>query len=139
MCPLFHTQRTSHIIGGSILAKERIYLYHTNDLHANFHFWPRIRKELLKRQAKHEEASELALTFDVGDAADRAHPLIEATEGRAMTHLFNEAKILKKFSLKNFYFILNLFFSIIFRYFLKTFKLYSTGSFTSLYSFFKFL
>lgn len=75
------------------MAKEKIYIYHTNDLHSDFHFWPRLRAELLERRVQHEQAGDLMLVFDIGDAADRAHPLIEATEGQAMTRLFNEAKV----------------------------------------------
>lgn len=79
-------------IGGNILAKEKIYIYHTNDLHSDFRFWPRINAALLKRRAQHERNGDSVFIFDVGDAADRAHPLIEATAGQAVTQLFNEAQ-----------------------------------------------
>lgn len=72
--------------------KEKIYIYHTNDLHADFRFWPRISTELLKKRAQHEKNGNEVLVLDIGDAADRAHPLIEATSGQAITELFNEAK-----------------------------------------------
>lgn len=74
------------------MEKESIYIYHTNDLHSDFRFWPRIRAELLKRRAQHEAAGDRVFIFDIGDAADRAHPLVEATAGQAVTQLFNEAK-----------------------------------------------
>lgn len=77
-------------IGGKSLEEEKIYIYHTNDLHSDFEYWPRIQNELLKRQATHEANGDLVLTFDIGDAADRVHPLIEATNGQVITRLFNE-------------------------------------------------
>lgn len=68
-------------------------IYHINDLHADFRFWPRLKAELLKRRTQYEDAGNQVLVFDVGDAADRAHSLIEATEGQAVTQLFNDAKV----------------------------------------------
>lgn len=73
------------------MAKEKIYIYHTNDLHSDFRLWPRIHSELLKMRANHEKADEQVLVFDIGDAADRVHPLMEATAGQAMTQLLNDA------------------------------------------------
>lgn len=75
------------------MAKEKIIIYHTNDLHSDFRFWPRINTELLNRRKQHEQAGNQVLVFDIGDAADRVHPLIEATSGQAITQLFNEAKV----------------------------------------------
>lgn len=74
------------------MAKERIYIYHTNDLHSTFRYWPRIKAELVEKRAQHEQNGDSVLVFDIGDAADRAHPLIEATKGQAITQLFNAAK-----------------------------------------------
>ena len=74
-----------------LLGKETIYIYHTNDIHSDFQFWPRIRQTLLKKRREHEKNDELMLAFDIGDAADRVHPLIEATSGQVVTTLFNEA------------------------------------------------
>ena len=73
------------------LAKENIYIYHTNDLHSDFRFWPRIHAELVKKRAEHARNGEEVLVFDIGDAADRVHPLMEATAGQGMTRLLNEA------------------------------------------------
>lgn len=79
-------------LGEYLLGKETIYIYHTNDIHSDFQFWPRIRETLLKKRQEHERNEELMLAFDIGDAADRVHPLIEATAGQAVTKLFNEAQ-----------------------------------------------
>lgn len=75
-----------------ILTDEKIIIYHTNDLHSNFHFWPRINAELLKKRGQYEQEDVSVLVFDIGDAADRVHPLIEATAGQAMTQLFKAAQ-----------------------------------------------
>ncbi len=77
-------------IGGKSLEEKKIYIYHTNDLHSDFEYWPRIQNELLKRRAAHEANDDFVLTFDIGDAADRVHPLIEATNGQVISELFNE-------------------------------------------------
>ena len=77
---------------GDILAMEKIVIYHTNDLHSDFRFWPRIKAELVKKRTQHAEEGEQVLVFDIGDAADRVHPLMEATAGQEMTQLFNEAQ-----------------------------------------------
>ena len=39
----------------------------------------------------HEEAGEEFLLFDLGDHADRSHPLTEATHGNANVELLNKA------------------------------------------------
>lgn len=61
-------------------------------MHADFRFWPRISAELLKKRAQHEKNGDLVFAFDIGDAADRVHPLVEATDGQVITQLFNEAQ-----------------------------------------------
>lgn len=75
----------------SILTTERIFFYHTNDLHSHLEHWPRIAKELRAKRRQHENAGEEVFIFDVGDACDRVHPLTEATEGQAITRLLNDA------------------------------------------------
>jgi 5'-nucleotidase len=80
-----------------ILGKERrlnldvIHIYHTNDLHSHFEHWPRIRQFLAERKKWHEEAGEECFLFDIGDHADRFHPLTEATMGNANIELLNKA------------------------------------------------
>ena len=71
---------------------EKIYIYHTNDIHSNLTFWPRIAQELQSKRAMHEEKGEEVFVFDIGDATDRANPLTEATNGQAITELLNEGK-----------------------------------------------
>ncbi|TYC46759.1 bifunctional metallophosphatase/5'-nucleotidase [Leuconostoc litchii] len=62
-----------------------IHLLHTNDIHSHFENWPRISRYLLEKQAEYDES----LTFDIGDAIDRLHPLTEATLGTSNVMLMN--------------------------------------------------
>ena len=68
-----------------------IHIYHTNDLHSHFEHWPRIQQFLQERKKWHEEAGEEFLLFDIGDHADRFHPLTEATKGKGNVELLNKA------------------------------------------------
>jgi 2',3'-cyclic-nucleotide 2'-phosphodiesterase (5'-nucleotidase family) len=70
---------------------EVIHIYHTNDLHSHFEHWPRIHHFLQERKKWHEHAGEEFLLFDLGDHADRSHPLTEATHGNVNVELLNNA------------------------------------------------
>ncbi len=70
---------------------EVIHIYHTNDLHSHFEHWPRIHHFLQERKKWHEQAGEEFLLFDLGDHADRSHPLTEATRGNVNVELMNKA------------------------------------------------
>lgn len=72
------------------MSNEKIYIYHTNDIHSNLAYWPRIAQELREKRAMREESGDFMLAFDIGDACDRVHPLTEATDGQAITELLNE-------------------------------------------------
>jgi len=72
------------------MSDEKIYIYHTNDIHSRLTYWPRIAKALAEKRSLHEEKGNHMLTFDIGDAMDRVHPLAEATDGQAITELLNE-------------------------------------------------
>lgn len=69
---------------------ETIYLYHTNDLHSHFENWPRIRDYLLAQKKHHKENGEAVFLFDIGDHADRSHPLTEGSRGKENIKLLNE-------------------------------------------------
>lgn len=69
---------------------ERIHLYHTNDIHSHLSKWPRISQFLRDERKRVEDNGDSFYSFDIGDACDRVHPLIEATNGTAMVHLMNE-------------------------------------------------
>lgn len=62
-------------------------IYHTNDIHSGFATWPRI-VSYIKRH-RHP----LMRYVDLGDHADRANPLTEATYGKGNIELLNEAGV----------------------------------------------
>lgn len=68
---------------------DRLTIYHTNDIHSQLAYWPRMAAFL--SSVKREDHSGSFLAFDCGDAADRTHPLAEATDGKAIIDLLNEA------------------------------------------------
>ncbi|WP_338449300.1 bifunctional UDP-sugar hydrolase/5'-nucleotidase [Niallia oryzisoli] len=70
---------------------EVIHIYHINDLHSHFEHWPRIQHFLAERRKWHRDAGEECFLFDIGDHADRSHPLTEATHGKGNVELLNEA------------------------------------------------
>lgn len=74
------------------MSDEKIYIYHTNDIHSNLTYWPRIANELQEKRAIREENGDFVLAFDMGDASDRVHPLTEATDGQAISELLNEGQ-----------------------------------------------
>lgn len=71
---------------------EKIYLYHTNDLHSHLENWPRIKQFLQKQQKLHNESGEDSFLFDIGDFIDRWHPYTEATMGIGNIALLNECR-----------------------------------------------
>ncbi|MGM7722504.1 bifunctional metallophosphatase/5'-nucleotidase [Metabacillus sp. Hm71] len=68
---------------------EKIHLYHTNDLHSHFENWPAIVQFLKGKKELHEQNQEQMILLDIGDHADRFHPLTEATKGKANVTLLN--------------------------------------------------
>ena len=69
---------------------EKIIIYHTNDLHSHFEYWPRIEQEIKKQQIVHKKLKETMLLFDIGDHIDRFHPYTEALLGKGNIRLLNE-------------------------------------------------
>ncbi|WP_102694205.1 bifunctional metallophosphatase/5'-nucleotidase [Rummeliibacillus pycnus] len=70
---------------------ETIHLYHTNDLHSHFTYWPRIQKLLTERKKWHEDTGDSCYIFDIGDFIDRSHIYSEATLGKGNIQLLNDA------------------------------------------------
>ncbi|MFC6322968.1 bifunctional metallophosphatase/5'-nucleotidase [Companilactobacillus baiquanensis] len=66
---------------------ETIKIIHTNDLHSHFENFPRIKRFIEDKRENHSE-DEFYL-FDIGDAMDRAHPLTDATNGKANIEWLN--------------------------------------------------
>ncbi|MFS0644476.1 bifunctional metallophosphatase/5'-nucleotidase [Siminovitchia sp. 179-K 8D1 HS] len=71
--------------------KERVHIYHTNDIHSHLENWPRIHRFLKERKAAHEAEGEDVFVFDCGDFVDRWHPFTEGTKGKGNVRLLNEA------------------------------------------------
>ncbi|RWR06964.1 bifunctional UDP-sugar hydrolase/5'-nucleotidase [Siminovitchia fortis] len=71
--------------------REKIHIYHTNDVHSHFEKWPRIRKFLKERKALHEANGEDVFIFDCGDFVDRWHSFTEGTLGKGNVELLNDA------------------------------------------------
>lgn len=71
---------------------EKISILHTNDIHSHLDKWPRIRRYLtnVKEKLYQNNHYDEVLTFDIGDAIDREHPLSEATDGKYNIKLLNE-------------------------------------------------
>ncbi|WP_431811845.1 bifunctional metallophosphatase/5'-nucleotidase [Lysinibacillus sp. FW12] len=70
---------------------EKIHIFHTNDLHSHFKYWPRMQsfvKEMRNSLAKIGETSYL---FDIGDHLDRSNIYTEATVGKGNVQLLNDA------------------------------------------------
>ncbi|WP_096202522.1 bifunctional metallophosphatase/5'-nucleotidase [Bacillus sp. FJAT-45350] len=66
------------------------HIYHTNDLHSHFEQWPYIASYLKEKRKELHDRSEDVLLFDIGDHADRCHPLTDASLGKANVTLLNE-------------------------------------------------
>ncbi|MCJ8009434.1 bifunctional metallophosphatase/5'-nucleotidase [Lederbergia wuyishanensis] len=72
--------------------KEKVHIYHTNDLHSHFENWPKIQSFLAERKSFHEAAGEDVFIFDCGDFMDRWHPFTEGSMGKGNTKLLNESQ-----------------------------------------------
>ncbi|WP_240374484.1 bifunctional metallophosphatase/5'-nucleotidase [Bacillus piscicola] len=70
-----------------------LYLYHTNDLHSNLKQWPAAVSFLKARQTFHHRKQETSFFFDIGDHADLANPITEASRGKGNVELLNEAGV----------------------------------------------
>lgn len=68
---------------------ENIVILHTNDLHSHFENWPKMRR-FLNEYKQLQAAETTILTVDLGDFADRWHPLTEASNGQTNVALMNQ-------------------------------------------------
>ncbi|TGD23814.1 bifunctional metallophosphatase/5'-nucleotidase [Companilactobacillus suantsaicola] len=67
---------------------EKIQIVHTNDLHSHFENFPRIARFI--ENSRNTSIADDFYLFDIGDAMDRAHPLTEATNGKANIEWMNQ-------------------------------------------------
>ncbi|TLS38818.1 bifunctional metallophosphatase/5'-nucleotidase [Pseudalkalibacillus caeni] len=67
-----------------------LHVYSTNDLHSHFSSWPKVASFLKNERKFHELQGDSVLLFDIGDHADRVHPMTEGTGGKGNVVLLNE-------------------------------------------------
>ncbi|WP_096190063.1 bifunctional metallophosphatase/5'-nucleotidase [Evansella halocellulosilytica] len=65
-------------------------ILHTNDLHSQLEHWPSVTALIQEKKAEASEAGEDLLLFDIGDHADRVHPMTEGLEGKGNVQLLND-------------------------------------------------
>ncbi|KOY82125.1 bifunctional metallophosphatase/5'-nucleotidase [Lysinibacillus macroides] len=70
---------------------EKIHIFHTNDLHSHFKYWPRMQSYVKEQRKKLEKLGETSYLFDVGDHLDRSNVYTDATVGKGNVQLLNEA------------------------------------------------
>lgn len=71
---------------------ETIHIFHTNDVHSHFQFWPRMDAYLEAQRKLLASLGEVSFLFDVGDFIDRSNLYTEATLGKGNVSLLNNAK-----------------------------------------------
>lgn len=71
---------------------ETIHLFHTNDLHSHFEYWPRMQKYIKTKRQMYAELGQPSFLFDIGDHLDRSNIYTEATLGKGNVQLLNEAQ-----------------------------------------------
>ncbi|MBM7609245.1 2',3'-cyclic-nucleotide 2'-phosphodiesterase (5'-nucleotidase family) [Lysinibacillus composti] len=71
---------------------ETIHIYHTNDIHSHFEYWPRMQSFIKKQRIENAKKGEPSFLFDVGDHLDRSNIYTEATLGKGNVKLLNEAQ-----------------------------------------------
>ncbi len=70
---------------------KKIHIFHTNDLHSHFKYWPRMQSYVKEKRAQFAAIGETSYLFDVGDHLDRSNIYTEATIGQGNIQLLNEA------------------------------------------------
>ncbi|WP_312505861.1 bifunctional UDP-sugar hydrolase/5'-nucleotidase [Lysinibacillus sp.] len=70
---------------------EKIHIFHTNDLHSHFKYWPRMQSFVKEMRNSLEKIGETSYLFDVGDHLDRSNIYTEATVGIGNVQLLNDA------------------------------------------------
>lgn len=73
-----------------LLGTTEIEILHTNDLHSHLEQWPKIISLINEKRHLAKLQGRKVLVFDIGDHADRVHPITEATLGKANVELMND-------------------------------------------------
>lgn len=65
---------------------QKLWLYHTNDLHSHFENWPKIAAYIEEKRQVYDQM----LLFDIGDHMDRVNLVSEADYGKVNVKLLNQ-------------------------------------------------
>lgn len=65
---------------------QKLWIYHTNDLHSHFENWPKIAAYIKEKRQIHDQM----LLFDIGDHMDRVNLVSEADYGKVNVKLLNQ-------------------------------------------------
>lgn len=68
----------------------KLHIIHTNDLHGHLEKWLPLSTYVHNRRQEILNQGDFCLLFDIGDAIDAAHPLVEASQGQIIIDLFNQ-------------------------------------------------
>lgn len=71
---------------------ETIHIFHTNDLHSHFEYWPRMQKYIVTQRQMYAKLGQPSFLIDIGDHLDRSNIYTEATLGKGNVQLLNEAQ-----------------------------------------------
>ena len=72
--------------------RETIHIFHTNDLHSHFEYWPRMQSYIRKQRLLLGEKGEASFLFDLGDHLDRSNLYTEATVGKGNVQMLVDAE-----------------------------------------------
>lgn len=72
------------------MTSKKVHLYYTNDLHSHFENWPKVGGYIKDRKRIHDYHEDQYLLLDIGDHADKVHPITEGTSGKGNVKLLNE-------------------------------------------------
>lgn len=71
---------------------ETIHIFHTNDVHSHFEYWPRMQYYIKEQRKAFARLGEPSFLLDVGDHLDRSNIYTEATLGQGNIELLNKAE-----------------------------------------------
>lgn len=75
-----------------VINLETIHIFHTNDVHSHFQYWPRMHGFLEAQRKFLASKGEASFLFDIGDFIDRSNLYTEATLGKGNVSLLNDAQ-----------------------------------------------
>lgn len=71
---------------------EKIHVFHTNDLHSHFSYWPRSQSFIKAQRQILAKNGETSFLMDIGDHVDRSNLYTEATLGKGNIQMLNDAE-----------------------------------------------